>query len=93
MITPLVFSVLAGAGRGPLAPPSNLYRSTYSGSRIQMNWTIGDPAAQTLLYENGVLVHTASAGVSSWASGLTSLGTMQAKHVKNGIATSLVDEV
>lgn len=81
-----------GGGGGPTAPPSNVYRSTYSGSKIQINWTSEDVTATSRVYEGGVFKAELAAGIESWGSGKTSFGEASVSHKKNGIETSATSE-
>lgn len=57
--------------------------------RVDMSWTSGDGSAETRIYRDGVLVHTAAAGVTSWSNtGLAVTATQyqySARHYRNSI--------
>ena len=91
MIAPLLFMLLR-ARSGPVALPGTPYRTFYAGSKIQVNWTNGDPEAYTKVYVGGSLAHTASPGATSWASAQFSLAYIEVSHFRDDIETAKVPE-
>jgi hypothetical protein len=76
-VIPFLIGALAagegGAGSYSLSPPTNFNVTDQSDCngcsfdyQAYLSWTNGEPTAQTRIYRNGALVHTAAAGVSNW---------------------------
>jgi len=90
---------------GPSAPPSGLTLTEQSTCifadptpdyRVLVEWTNGDVEATTEVRRGGVLVHTATAGATSWLDDTPGTGSVsyEIRHVKNGIdSTSASDTI
>ena len=74
----------------PLGPPApaGLAATVVSDTTVDLRWTVSDPAAETHVYRNGVMVAVKGAGVAAHRdAGLTPLAgyTYSVRHAKNGI--------
>lgn len=82
----------AASGTPPSGPPISVSRSFYQTSKIQIDVVLGDHAAFTRIYVDDVLYATLAPGVDSLATGETSLGSIEASHIRNGIETARIAE-
>ncbi len=51
---------------GPSGDPSGLSSPAQADTTIDLSWTNGDATAETRVYRNDVVVHTAAAGATTW---------------------------
>lgn len=87
---------VGGEGEGPTGPPTDVGRELYSGSKIRIVWTAGDPDAYSRIYQiivggDPVNLDEVAPGVEEYETDMTS-GTFGVSHYRNGQETEVVSE-